>query len=295
MAGTDGSAPHPLTAFNKPVLDEVWLSETESFWFKSFDGMPVQAFFLKPFGFDPVRKYPMVLIPRGGPHGLNGHNFRFTFQMYPANGYVALMVNYRGSTSYGQRFADADFRDLLGGDFKDLMAGLDYALDNYPYIDGDRLGVTGGSYGGYLTNWIITQTNRFKAAIPMASISNMVSYYGTASNQLWTEHELGAKFWEDWAIYRRTSPLTHVANVQTPTYFIQGQEDHTCPVEQAEEMFMGLRKRGIPTILVVYPGEGHSRTGMRPDSIRDYYRRTFLWMDYYVKGEGASPLPRETQ
>lgn len=291
IAGWEGSNPRPLTSFNKPLLDEVWFAKAEAFWFESFDGQTVQGFLLKPYVFRPSQKYPMILIPRGGPHGQNGHKFRFTFQMYPANGYVALLINYRGSTGYGQRFADADYQDLLGGDYRDLMAGVDFVLTEYSFVERDRLGVTGGSYGGYLTNWIITQTDRFKAAIPMASISNMVSYYGTASNQLWTENELAAKFWENWELYRRTSPLTYVRNVRTPTFFIQGEQDHTCPVEQAEEMFLALKKLRVPSVLVVYPNEGHSRVNMRPKAIQDYYHRTFLWMDYYVQGKGSSPLP----
>jgi dipeptidyl aminopeptidase/acylaminoacyl peptidase len=287
MVAPDGSDSRKLTSFNEAFLAAVRPSKSESLWFESFDGKKIQAFLLKPRDFDPNERYPMVVAVHGGPHAQQGHRFRLYEQLFAANDYVVLMVNYRGSSGYGQAFADADYRDLLGGDYKDVMAGVDHALEAFSFIDPSRMGVTGVSYGGYMTNWVITQTNRFKSAIPVSSISNNVSLYGNSSIQLWLESELGAKYWEDWDIYWQTSPITEVYNVKTPTLFIHGEQDHICPLGQAEEMFLSLQKLGVPSVLAAYPDEGHGFP-RRPDRRRDALQRAVDWMDFYLKGAAVS-------
>ncbi len=174
-AGSDSAA--PLTTLNAPLLANRTLGATEAFTFRSFDGTSIEAFITKPAGLEPgsSAKHPLIVMMHGGPHGQQGPEFNSKAQVYAAHGWASLMVNYRGSTGYGQKLTDAIFGDQDGGEAKDVLAGVDSALKAYPWIDGTRMGLEGGSYGGQLTNWIITQTDRFKAAIPSAGISNLVS------------------------------------------------------------------------------------------------------------------------
>jgi dipeptidyl aminopeptidase/acylaminoacyl peptidase len=209
-----------------------------------------------------------------------GYTFNSTFQVYAARGYAVLYMNPRGSNGYGQKFSDGTLREWGGGDYRDLMIGVDEALRRFSWIDPDRMGVTGGSYGGFMTNWIVTQTPRFKAAVAVASVSNLVSFYSTSLYQDLIHAEFGLP-WDDYDLLWRWSPLRYVRQAQTPTLLLHGEQDNDVHITQAEEMYMALRRRGVETQLVRYPREGH---GFREPRHRvDALERTIAWFDRFLK------------
>jgi dipeptidyl aminopeptidase/acylaminoacyl peptidase len=271
----------PLSGQNNSLVQGASLSEPVEINFKSFDGTPIQGWLLKPIGWRDDRKYPLVLSIHGGPHGMFGFAFNPTFQVYAARGYAVLYLNPRGSTGYGQRFSDGTINEWGGGDYRDLMAGVDEALRRYSWIDSGRLGVTGGSYGGFMTNWIITQTPRFKAAVSVASVSNLISFYSTSLYQDLIHAEFGGFPWDNYDLLWQWSPLRYARQAQTPTLFIHGEQDNDVHITQAEEMYMALRRRGVETVLVRYPREGH---GLREPKHRvDSLERTLAWFDRFLK------------
>ena len=286
-----GAAARQLTDLNQRLLGGKQLAPVEAFTFLSSDfKWNVEAFLTRPIAFTPGRKYPLILNIHGGPHGQQGPELNFRNQVYAAHGYAVLNVNYRGSTGYGQKFTDAVFRDQDGLEAMDVLYGVNAALRRYPWIDRDRMGIEGVSYGGQLTDWLITQTNIFKAAIPIAGITNFISYnYMTYYNQ-YEAMEWGAYphqgdlmniLWE-------RSPLKHVADVSTPTLFLHGENDPDVPIAEAEQMYIALKDVGVETVLVRYPREGH---GLRePKHQVDSMQRAFAWYDRHF----ASPQPRPT-
>ncbi len=257
------------------------LIEPQEFRFKTFDGTETQAWLIKPAGWREDRKYPLILSIHGGPHGMYGYAFNANFQVLAARGYAILYINPRGSSGYGQRFSDGTINEWGGGDYRDLMAGVDEALRKFPWVDQNRLGVTGGSYGGFMTNWIITQTTRFKAAVSTASVSNLISFYSTSLYQDLVHAEFGGFPWDNYELLWQWSPLRYVRQAQTPTLFLHGELDNDVHITQAEEMYMALRRRGVETTLVRYPREGH---GFREPRHRvDALERTLDWFDKYLK------------
>ncbi|MBM3811780.1 MAG: S9 family peptidase [Acidimicrobiia bacterium] len=253
----------------------------EAFRVSSFDSKPVEAFYYPPLD-QPKEKAPLLLAIHGGPHGMHGYAFNATFQYYAARGYAVLAVNPRGSSGYGQQFADGCNQDWGGGDYKDLMAATDAALKRYPVVDAGRLGVLGGSYGGFMTNWVITQTQRFRAAVSSASLSNLISFYATSLYQDLVHAEFNGFPWEgdNFHLLWKWSPLAHVSKAKTPTLLLHGENDNDVHVTQAEEMFTALRRRGVETVLVRYPREGH---GFREPKHRlDALQRTLDWFDRFL-------------
>jgi dipeptidyl aminopeptidase/acylaminoacyl peptidase len=274
-------APRQLTNLNADLLRGKSIAEVEAFDFDAEGDLRVQAFLTKPAVLTPGRKYPMVLMIHGGPHGQLGPAFNLKAQVYAAHGFASLMVNYRGSTGYGQKFADAIFKDQDGAEARDVLAGTDAALKRYPWIDSARLGIEGGSYGGQLTNWLITQTDRFKAAIPSAGISNLLSFNYMAYYHDYLAVEFGAYPHENdlLDVLWQRSPLKHVARVKTPTMFIHGENDNDVPIAEAEQFFIALKDVGVDTIMLRYPREGH---GLREDGhIVDAMNRSLEWYDNY--------------
>ncbi len=278
-----------LTDYQTDFMEAVDLQDQEEFWFDSFDGTRVQGFVMKPAGWVAHRKVPTILMVHGGPHGMYSYGFSTRAQHWAARGYGVVYINPRGSTGYGQSFADGCVGEWGGGDYKDLMLGIDHAAAIHDWIDYDRLGVIGGSYGGFMTNWIVTQTDRFKAAVAVASVSNLISFYGTSLYQLLIEVEFNGLPWNNYDLLWHYSPLRHIENCTTPTMLIHGEVDHDVPVGQAEEMYIALKKLGVDTTLVRYPGEGH---GFRRTQNRvDYLERATGWFDQYLKGEESSHEP----
>jgi dipeptidyl aminopeptidase/acylaminoacyl peptidase len=209
--------------------------------------------------------------------------FSGSFQYYAARGYAVLAVNPRGSSGYGQKFSDGCLNDWGGGDYKDLMAAVDAALKRYPQIDPNRLGVAGGSYGGFMTNWIITQTTRFRAAVPIASLSNLISFYATSLYQDLVHAEFNGFPWEgsNFQTLWKWSPLAYVRNVTTPALLLHGERDNDVHITQAEEMYTALKWRGVPAVMVRYPREGHSFS--EPKHQLDALRRIVDWMDRHLQ------------
>jgi len=279
--GADGRNARQLTHDNDEFLAAIASQDAETFWFESFDGTRVQGWVMKPAGFQAGKKYPGILYVHGGPHGMYGFAFSERFQWMSAQGYAVVFINPRGSSGYGQAFSDGTLLNWGGGDYKDLMAGLDYALSHYAWIDSARLGVIGGSYGGFMTNWIVTQTHRFKAAVAIASLSDLISFYGTSLYSDLIEAEFDGLPWENYPMLWQWSPLSHVKNVTTPTLFLHGEADHDVPITQAEEMYVALRKLGIESSLVRYPNEGHGFT--QPQHVMDEHRRTAEWFARYLQ------------
>ena len=276
-----GGSFRQLSHHNDQLTKSVELQRTDEIHYESFDGTVIRGWVIKPFGWREDRKYPLILSIHGGPHGMSGWAFNPTFQVYAARGYAVLFLNPRGSSGYGQKFSDGTLNEWGGGDYKDLMAGVDEALRLYPWIDKDRMGVTGGSYGGFMTNWIITQTPRFKAAVSVASLSNLVSFYSTSLYQDLLHAEFGGFPWDNYDLLWQWSPLRYVKQAQTPTLFIHGEQDNDVHITQAEEMYTALKRRGVDSVLVRYPREGH---GLREPKHRvDALERTLAWFDRYLK------------
>jgi dipeptidyl aminopeptidase/acylaminoacyl peptidase len=269
-----------LTELNADVLRGKQLGEVEAFTFVSNDNKyEVEAFLTKPAGWKADGKYPLIVNIHGGPHGQQGPGFNFRNQVYAAKGWATLLVNYRGSTGYGQKFTDAVFGDQNGNEAQDVLYGLSAAMRRNLWIDRDRLGVEGVSYGGQLSDWLITQTNIFKAAIPIASIANLISYnYLTYYNQ-YEQMEFGIfphqgnmmdVLWE-------RSALKHVAKAHTPTMLQHGENDNDVPIAEAEQFYIALRDVGVEAVMVRYPREGH---GLRePRHQVDSLDRSISWYE----------------
>ncbi len=270
-----------LSAHNDALVRSTRFSQPEEIKFKSFDGTEIQGWLLKPVGFRDDQRYPLILSIHGGPHGMSGWGFSPAFQTYAARGYAVLYLNPRGSSGYGQRFSDGTLNEWGGGDYRDLMAGVDEALRQHSWINADRMGVTGGSYGGFMTNWVITQTPRFRAAVAVASVSNLISFYATSLYQDLIHAEFGGYPWDNYDLLWQWSPIRYVRQVQTPTLFIHGELDNDVHITQAEEMYMALKRRGVETVFVRYPREGH---GLRESKHRvDALERTLAWFDRFLK------------
>ena len=270
-----------LSAHNDSLMRSVRLILPEEITFPSFDGTQIQGWLMRPPGCSSDRKCPLILSIHGGPHGMYGWSFNATFQVYAARGYGVLYLNPRGSNGYGQKFSDGTINEWGGGDYRDLIAGVDEALKRNSWIDADRLAVTGGSYGGFMTNWIITQTPRFRAAVAVASWSNLISFYSTSLYQDLIHGEFNGFPWDNFDVLWQWSPVRYVRQVQTPTLFLHGENDNDVHITQAEEMYMALKRLHVETVLVRYPREGH---GLREPKHRvDALERTLAWFDRYLK------------
>ncbi len=271
-----------LTDLNAEMLRGKQVAPVEAFTFVSNDNKwEVEGFLTRPIGLTADSKHPLIVVIHGGPHGQQGPAFNFKNQVYASRGWATLMVNYRGSTGYGQKFADGVFGDQNGNEGQDVLYGLSAALRRNLWIDRDRLGVEGTSYGGQLSAWLITQTRVFKASIPQAAITNLVSYnYMTYYNMyeqmtfgiLPHQGKLMDELWE-------RSALKHVAKVATPTLLLHGENDADVPIAEAEQFYIALKDVGVDTVMVRYPREGH---GLRePKHTVDSIDRSIAWYEKY--------------
>ncbi len=254
-----GSGPERLTFLNRALFDGLRLTAPEPF------DTGVQGWLFKPPGFAADRRYPLLLYIHGGPRAMYGHAFFHEFQVLAARGYLVLAVNPRGSQGYGEEFAGSIRADWGNLDYRDLMAAVD-AAEKLPFVDAERLGVCGGSYGGYMTNWIVGHTDRFKAAIAERSISNLYSFYGTSDIGYEDYREFSAHAYDDPELYARLSPISRVREIRTPLLIIHSEGDLRCPLEQAEQLYGMLKAMKRPVEFLVFPEENHdlSRAG-RPD------------------------------
>jgi dipeptidyl aminopeptidase/acylaminoacyl peptidase len=287
--GRDRGAQSPalqITHVNGDLFKDIQQSEPEELWYRSFDGKQIQSWILKPPDFDPSKKYPFILEIHGGPHGAYGNVYTHEFQWMAAKGYVVLFTNPRGSTTYGQDFGNIIQYHYPGDDYKDLMAGVDEVLKK-KYVDANRLGVTGGSGGGLLTNWTITQTQRFKAAVAQRDIADWYGFWFTADFTLYQPTWFRKAPWEDPQDFAARSPITHVANVTTPLMLVNGDADYrTPPANGGEMMFRALKYRKIPTVMVRFPRETHelSRSG-EPWHRIERLQHIVAWMDQWLMGK----------
>ncbi len=282
---SDESTPSRLTDLNREWKAKLSLSTPEEIWFDTYDGKKIQGWIVKPPDFDPHRKYPLILEIHGGPHTQYGNAFFHEFQFLAARGYVVLYTNPRGSKGYGEAFTGA-IRGTWGEpELNDLMAGVDYVIDQ-GYVDSERLGVTGGSYGGFMTNWAVGHTDRFKAAVTQRSVTNMISMAGTCDVQLIGDRTyFPSEVWEDPTLYWKLSPLSYVQNISTPLLILHSEGDLRCPIEQGEQLFIALKRLKREVEFVRYPGEAShdlSRSGP-PDLRLDRLRRIVEWMDKHLQ------------
>jgi dipeptidyl aminopeptidase/acylaminoacyl peptidase len=281
-----------LTDLN-PWLHDRYVAQPERHQFTAPDGWVIEGWVLKPQGLDPQKLHPLVLEVHGGPHGQYGWAFFHELQVLAGMGYVVLFVNPRGSDGYGERFRHEVVRDWGGKDYVDLMSALDQIIERTGYIDTDRMGIGGGSYGGYMTNWAIGQTDRFSAAVSMRSISNLVSEYAQHDIVLWGTLELGPPPWPDLDELWRRSPIRYVQNIKTPLLLTCGEMDLRCAISQSEELFGAMRLLGKTVELIRFPEESHdiSRSG-RPDRRVERLNRISGWYERFL---GTAATDRVTE
>jgi dipeptidyl aminopeptidase/acylaminoacyl peptidase len=292
VAKIDGSGERQLTYLNADLWKQLALQPVERVPYKSTDGWPVDGFFVKPMGWQAGKKYPMVLVIHGGPAGMFGVDWYHEFQVYAAKGWAVFFCNPRGSTGYGEKFERGIINNWGGMDYQDVMAGVDAALKQYPWIDESNLGVTGGSYGGFMTNWIVGHTNRFKAAVTLRSVSNFISDEGTRDGGYGHEDYFKGILFDDFDQYWSASPLKYARDVHTPTLILHSDMDFRVPIEQGEQWFRALQHYGVPSELVLFPRENHNltRTG-EPKHLVESLNWQIYWFDRYLNGNANAKSP----
>ncbi|HEX9728750.1 MAG TPA: S9 family peptidase [Gemmatimonadales bacterium] len=283
-----------LTAFNDAWLADVIRMPAERLTWRLADDTEVEGWVVKPVGYQPGQQYPMILKIHGGPYGAYGNTFFQTFHTLSATGFFVLYTNPRGSTGYGHDFQWATRGAWGEVDSEDYLRGVDAAVAQYPDIDPERVGVSGGSYGGYMTNWLTSTTNRFAAAVTSRSITNWESWYGDSDAQGLTEHAFFGPPWEQRDLYRRLSPISYVENVTAPTLIIHSENDFRTPIGDGEQWFMALKKRQIPVELVRYPRSSHglSRIG-EPWLLVDRLERMRTWFRHWLIEQDARAASHE--
>jgi dipeptidyl aminopeptidase/acylaminoacyl peptidase len=292
VADPDGKNERRLSHHNDALLDRLQLMPVERVAYKGADDWDVDGFLVKPVGFEAGKKYPMVLSIHGGPSGQYGVNWYPEFHVYSARGWAVFFTNPRGSTGYGNRFQRGIKGEWGGKAYTDIVKGVEEVQRRNPWIDGERLGVTGGSYGGFMTNWIVSHTNVFKAAVTLRSISNFVSDEGTRDGAYGHATDFGGDLFENYDVYWNTSPLKYVANVKTPILILHGENDQRVPIEQGEQWFRALRRYGVTAELVVFPRENHDQTrNGEPRHLVDSMRWQVYWFDRYLNGNQAAQPP----
>jgi dipeptidyl aminopeptidase/acylaminoacyl peptidase len=285
---TNGRELRQLTRTNDALLSQLALQPAEPFWFDGAGGTRVQGFLIRPPDFDASRKYPVVYVVHGGPQGAWSDHFHYRWNgnMFAAPGYVAVLVNPRGSTGYGQQFTDEISGDWGGRVYEDLMLGLDHVLTTYPFTDGSRVAAAGASYGGYMMNWFLAKTDRFRALINHDGVYDLRSMYG-ATEELWfPEWEFRGMPWTNPEMYSRWNPSEHVENFSTPMLVIHGGLDYRVPLEQGLQVFTALRRQGVPARLLYFPDEGH--WVLKPQNAMVWWETVYDWLDRYIGGGVAA-------
>jgi dipeptidyl aminopeptidase/acylaminoacyl peptidase len=279
----------PITHLNDTLLAQLDLSKMESFWFTAADKTKVQGFLIKPPSFDPTKKYPVKFLIHGGPQGAwdDSWSYRWNAELFAANGYVVVMINPRGSTGYGQAFVDGVNGDWGGKPFTDLMTGLDYAEQHYPFIDKTSECALGASYGGYMADWILGHTDRFKCIVSHDGMFNAESAFGTTEEDWFNIWEFRGHPWDYYGRpdaenpFRQWSPLLYAKNFKTPTLVIHGQLDYRLDVSEGFQLFDTLQLLGVPSKMLYFPDEGH--WVLKPQNSRLWYKTVNDWVDQWTK------------
>lgn len=279
----DDSPVEQLTHLNDALLSQLDLPKMESFWFPSIGNVRVQGFIIKPPGFDASRKYPVKFLIHGGPQGAWGEewSYRWNAELFAANGYVVIMINPRGSTGYGQAFVDGVNGDWGGKPYIDLMRGLDYAEAHYPFIDKSRECALGASYGGYMADWILGHTHRFRCIVSHDGMFNSESAYGTTEELWFNEWEFKGTPWTNREMYRRWSPMLAEANFKTPTLVVHSQLDYRLDVSEGYQLFTTLQRMKVPSKMLYFPDEGH--WVLKPRNSELWYKTVNDWVDQWTK------------
>ena len=285
LAAGDGSGLKQLTHQNDAILAALEMNSPEKFWFEGAEGTKVEAMLLKPPQFAAGRKYPMLVLLHGGPQTMwsDAWGYRWNAEVFSAAGYVTLMINRRGSTGYGQKFTDEITNDWGGRAYGDVMKGIDAAITKYPFIDKTKLAAAGGSYGGYMADWLATHTDRFKAIVSHAGVYDKVSMYAT--EELWfEEHDMQGTPWTAPENYKKWSPSTYAGELgkyKTPTLVVCGEKDYRVPYTQSLEFFNALQRQGVPSKIMIFPDEGH--WVLKPQNAQIWYKTFLDWVGMYVK------------
>jgi len=273
-----------ITQMNDALLSQIDMQPLESFTFKGANDADVQGFMVKPPGFDPKKKYPLKFLIHGGPQGAWGNEwtYRWNAELFAATGnYVVVMINFHGSTGYGQKFTDSISGDWGGKPYVDLMKGLDYVEKTYPFIDKNREAALGASYGGYMANWILGHTNRFKCIVSHDGMFNTESAYGTTEELWFPEWEFKGPPWKNRELYRKFSPHLFADKFKTPTLVVHGQNDYRLDVSEGFQLFTTLQRLKIPSKFLYFPDEGH--WVLKPQNSRLWYKTVNDWVDQWCK------------
>ena len=291
VANADGTGERKLTSFNDEVNKDVVWSDAERFTYKSVGNMEIEGWLMKPYGYEPGKKYPMVIYIHGGPHSSYGEGWFDEFQNLAAQGIFVLFTNPRGSSGYGAPFTYSTRGRWGLEDYEDLMKAVDIVAKR-PDVDSTKMGATGGSYGGFMTTWLATRTQRFKAIETDRTITDWTYWYGSSDAQGLTEFEFYGKPWDNQKLYDTLSPIRYVSKVKTPMLLVQSEEDFRTPMGSAEMWFMALKKQGVPVEMVRYPRSNHdlSRTG-EPWLLVDRLGRLRQWFGYWLQGEKPKDPP----
>jgi dipeptidyl aminopeptidase/acylaminoacyl peptidase len=295
VADLGGRNPRQLTHLNAALFKQLNLASVERVPYKGADGWDVDGFFMKPINWQAGKSYPMILSIHGGPGGQYGFDWYHEFQVYTSRGWAVFFANPRGSTGYGEKFERGIELNWGGNDYVDVMNGVAAALAKYPWIDRNRLGVTGGSYGGFMTNWILGHPFRdiaFRAAVTIRSISNFVSDDGTRDGAYGHADDFGGDIFENYPLYWDRSPLKYVKNVKTPTLVLHSDNDFRVPIEQGEQWFRALRHFGVEAEIVFFPRENHNLTRSgEPKHLVESLNWQVYWFDKYLNGNANAQPP----
>ena len=272
----------PVTRMNDAVLSQIDMQPLESFTFQGAQNEGVQGFIIRPPGFDPAKKYPLKYLIHGGPQGAwgNSWSYRWNPELFAANGYVVVMINFHGSTGYGQKFTDSISGDWGGKPYEDLMKGLDYVLKTYPFIDQNRMAALGASYGGYMANWILGHTDRFKCIVSHDGVFNTESAYGTTEELWFVEWEFKGPVWKNRELYRKFSPHLFAEKFKTPTLVVHGQLDFRLDVSEGFQLFTTLQRLKVPSKMLYFPDEGH--WVLKPRNSQLWWKTVNDWVDQWT-------------
>jgi dipeptidyl aminopeptidase/acylaminoacyl peptidase len=275
--------PQQLSHLNDSTLAQIFMSPLEPFWFTGAHDDKVEGFLVKPPNFDPSKKYPVKFLIHGGPEGAwdDDWSYRWNPELFAANGYVVIMINFHGSTGYGQKFIDEINGDWGGAPFEDLMKGLDYAEKTYPFIDKDRECALGASYGGYMANWVLGHTDRFRCIVSHDGMFNSVSAWGTTEELWFNNWEFKGTPYTNPEMYEKWSPRNAAKNFKTPTLVIHGQLDYRLDVSEGFQLFTTLQTMGVPSKMLYFPDEGH--WVLKPQNAQLWYKTVNDWVDRWTK------------